>query len=546
MSQQETIQLNELSDISLLYPDSETMRRAGAGESGAALPAATAEQLELYYLIDLKSSDIGSFFTADPETIRYRQETFADMTENPEIARTLLKMLPLLSDITELRRMGADTGASTESYLYSITEVELYISLMDHLKKGILPLKDKLQSRAFRALAERISLLTESEYYTELNRKLNELKKRVREIKSITVGVNLDAQLRPEHAGVLSVNNEYFKSGELLDRILRLDFKENEYTCIASLVPFRKNQSENQQLALSYAFNSAINEVFKTSIRSWKKVVQLYVLENTDFLIRMMPEIEFVVKASELMTRLAEKGVPLCRPEIRPVSEKAFAVTGLRNPVVAMKIDGDVIPNDFVFDEEGMIFVITGPNRGGKSVTTCGVGLAFVMAQLGLYVPAESATISPCDCIYTHFPTGSEDTIDKGRLGEECARLDAIFDTLTENSLVLLDESLSSTGSYEASYIASEVLAGFSMARCRCIFSTHLHDLAASVDRINGDCLPRGGVKIDNMVAAIDEGTRSFKVRRARPDGKSYARDIAEKYGLSFDKILSKIEKNKE
>ena len=47
------------------------------------------------------------------------------------------------------------------------------------------------------------------------------------------------------------------------------------------------------------------------------------------------------------------------------------------------------------------------------------------------------------------------------------------------------------------------------------------------------------------MVAAIDEGERSFKVRRARPDGKSYARDIAEKYGLSLDKIMQKVEKNR-
>ena len=534
--------MEELSrDISLLYPDAEHARRPGGGH----LTEATAEQLELYYLIDLKSSDIGSFFTTDPETIRYRQETFADMMENPELGRVLLKMLPLLGDITELRRMGSEQAASTEAYLYSITEVELYTSLIDHLKKGLLPLADRLTSRAFRALAERIRYLSESEYYKNLNQKLGELTRRVREIKSITVGVNLDAQLRPEHAGVLSINNEPFKSGEILDKILRLDFKEDEYTCIASLVPFRKNQSENQQMALSFAFNSAINEVFKSSIRSWKKVVQLYVLENTDFLIRMMPEIEFVVKAAELMGRLREKGVTLCRPEILPMADKRFAAKNLTNPVVALKIDGPVVPNDFAFDDEGMIFVITGPNRGGKSVTTCAVGLAFVMAQLGLYVCADSAAVSPCDAIYTHFPTGSEDTIDKGRLGEECARLDAIFDTLTENSLALLDESLSSTGSYEASYIASEVLAGFSMARCRCIFSTHLHDLAASVDRINAQCLPQGGVKIDNMVAAIDEGARSFKVRRARPDGKSYARDIAEKYGLSFDKIMEKIEANR-
>ncbi len=536
--------INTVSDISLLYPNEETLRKAAIG-GGTRLSEITAEQLELYYLIDLNSCDIGSFFTKDAETIRYRQGMFADMAANPSLSQTLLRMLPLLSDITELRRMGSESGGDTQSYLYSITEVELYTSLMEHLKKGLLPIRENLKSPAFCAFADRIAYLTESEYYKNLNEKLEELTKRVREIKSITVGVNLDSQLRPEYAGVLSINNESFKSGEILDKILRLDFKQDEHTCISSLVPFRKNQSENQQMALSLAFNSAINDVFKTSVRSWKKIVQMYVLENTDFLIRMMPEIEFVVKASALMKKLAERGVPLCSPEIRPMEEKVFSVQKLHNPVVALKIDGTVIPNDFSFDKDGMIFVITGPNRGGKSVTTCGVGLAFVLAQLGLLVPAQSCTLSPVDAVYTHFPTGSEDTIDKGRLGEECARLDAIFDTLTPYSLALLDESLSSTGSYEASYIASEVLAGFSMAGCRCIFSTHLHDLAASVDRINAQCLPKGGVKIDNMVAEIEEGTRSFKVRRAKPDGKSYARDIAEKYGLSFDKILTKIEKNK-
>ncbi len=541
MSNQETI--HAFTDISLLYPNGETARRAAAGE-GAHLPATTVEQLEIYHLLDLKSSDVASFFTYDEETIRYRQETFADLSANPDLATALLKMLPLLSDIAELRRMGSDSSAGNDAYLYSITEVELYITLMEQLKKSLLPLKEQLHSRAFSAFAERIEVLTESDYYKELNEKLCELTKRVREVKSITVGVNLDAQLRPEHAGVLSVNNERFKSGEVLDKILRLEFKEDEYTCIASLVPFRKNQSENQQMALTNAFNSAINEVFKTSIRSWRKVVQLYVLENTDFLLRMMPEIEFAVRASELMTRLKERGIPLTRPEIRPMEEKAFTAVGLCNPVVALKIDEPVVPNDFSFDDEGMLFVITGPNRGGKSVTTCAVGHAFVLAQLGLYVPAQNAVISPVDAIYTHFPQGSEDTIDKGRLGEECARLDAIFTTLTENGLVLLDESLSSTGSYEASYIAGEVLSGFSLCRCRGIFSTHLHDLAASVDRINGECIPKGGVKIDNMVAAMEEGSRSFKVVRARPDGKSYARDIANKYGLSLDKIISKIEKN--
>ena len=540
----ETNSIIDTSDISLLYPDADSLHRHSLGEELAKLTSQTAEQLELYYLMDLKTCDFGSFYTADPDVILYRQSTFSDMLENPELAHILTKMIPLLNDITELRRMGAESAASTEAYLYSITEVEIYTSLLDLLKNNLLPLAPKFHSVAFRRFAERINVLTASEYYRDLNERLTELTSRVREIKSITIGVNLDSQLRADKAGVLSMNNEPFKSGELLDKMLRLDFKSDEMTCIAPLIPFRKGQADNQQLALANAFNGAINDVFRSSIRSWKKVIQMYVLENTDFLIRMMPEIEFVTKATDLLVKLKNKGCHLVPPVIAPMAEKKFTAKALCNPIVASKLDTPVIPNDFSFDENGMIYVLTGPNRGGKSVITCAVGIAFVMAQLGLPVCADECVISPCDQIFTHFPTGSEDTIDKGRLGEECSRLGAIFEEVTEDSLVLLDESLSSTGSFEGAYIASEVLQGFSMVRCRGIFSTHLHDLAASVDEINAACVPKGGVKIDNLVAAIDKGSRSFKILRARPDGKSYARDIAEKYGLSLEHILSRVQKS--
>ena len=117
-----------------------------------------------------------------------------------------------------------------------------------------------------------------------------------------------------------------------------------------------------------------------------------------------------------------------------------------------------------------------------------------------------------------------------------------IVNQVTENSLVLLDESLSSTGSYEASYIAAEVLSGLSHIGCRCLFSTHLHELAAEIDELNRKSLASGGVAIDTLVAGVEgEGKRSFLITRAKPDGKSYARDIADKYGLSYDNIVNKI-----
>lgn len=529
-------------EISLIYPNNEALLKSESGEMRPDISNEVLDELQLNTIFDLKNSLLSDFFTTDPNIIKYRQQVFADLIENPQLCEILIKATPILSDIAEIRRMSQDSEPS-EGYLYSITEIELYISAMELLSEGLYPMIDNFKSDALISFAKVIKELTQSEYYIELNQKLKELTSRVREVKSVTIGVNLDSKLRPDAAGVLSVNNERFKSGELLQKILRLDFKNDEYTCISSLVPFKKGQSENQQIALTNAFNSALNDVFKSSMRAWRRTVQSYVLENANFLIKLLPEIEFVVKGTELIKTLKDTGNSLCFPTIFPMEEKRFAAKGIYNPVVASKINEKMVENDFEFDSQGTFYVLSGPNRGGKSVITCAVGLTFALAQLGLVVPAISAEISPVDAIFTHFPTGSEDTIDKGRLGEECARLDEIFDKVSENSLVLLDESLSSTGSFEGAYIASEVICGFSMVKCRGIFSTHLHELSSMINDINEKCVADGGAMIDTLVAGMEDGQRSFRIKRAKPDGKSYAKDIADKYGISLEHIMKKINK---
>ena len=531
----------ELNNFSLIYPDFQSQQEHYKGINVPHIDMFALEELGMLDFIDLRNSELSEYFTTDKKVIEYRMETFKDMLENPQISDILGALIPVLGDIMELRRLEADTGEA-ESYLESITEIELYISSITILHSGFAEIKDKVSSEAFRLLSKRIDDLVNSEYYSELNAKLAELTNRVRDIKSVTIGVNLDAQLRPSSAGVLSINPQSFRSGDVIDKILRLNFKDDEYTCIANLVPFGKKQSENQKTALALAFNSAINDVYKQSLRSWKKIVQSFVLENTDFLLNLMPEIEFLVKATTLLRVLKKKGLYLCRPEIC-TDRKVFIAHELYNPCVALKVDDEIITNDIEFDERAMIFVLTGPNRGGKSVITCAVGLAQVMLQLGMFVPAKDAQVSIADGIFTHFPTGADDTIDKGRLGEECARLRDIFEEVSENSFVLLDESLSSTGSYEASYIAAEVLAGFSRIGCRCLFSTHLHELAAEIDNINARTAADGGTTIDSLVAGIESGKRSFKIVRMKPDGKSYARDIADKYGLSYENIVQNFKK---
>ena len=524
--------------VSLLYPSEQSRSFHSDRDNLPNISEAVCEELGLNEIFDLKSGSLTDFFTTDTEVIKYRQKTVDDMTRIPEVRETLAKAHPILDDIRQLRQLDREGTGSGDSYLYSITEIELYVSCIETLKAGFEPIKDKINSPALVSLSNFILELSESEYFKGLRKKLEDLSSHVHEIKSITVGVNLDRQLRPESAGVISINSEPFKSGKVLDRILRFSFKNDAFTCIADLSPFSKGQSDNRKEALIGAFNGAIEEVFRSSVKGWRNIVAEYVLDNTDFLLKLLPEIEFVSRATELMRKLSEHpGCSITIPEIRPMEEKEFSAVGLYNPRVALMIDDEIVTNDFSFDDNARIYVLTGPNRGGKSVITVAIGAAQALFQLGLPVPAASAKISVTDGIFTHFPEGADDTIDKGRLGEECARLKEIFDAVTENSLILLDESLSSTGAYEASYIASEILSGFAVERCRGIFSTHLHDLAAGIGEINARSTELGGILIDTLVAGIEEGKRSFKIYRAKPDGKSYAKDIADKYGLSFESL---------
>ena len=524
--------------ISLLYPDEESQIWHSYRGNLPDISEAVCDELGLTELFGLKNGTLSDFFTTDERVIAYRQKTVADLLDIPEIKKTLSEVHPILDDIRELRRLDSESTSSGDSYLYSITEIELYVSCIDTLRRGFEPIKDKIKSPAFKTLSDFIIELAGSEYYAELNKKLSALASRVHEVRSVTIGVNLDRELRPCSAGVISVNSEQFKSGKALDKILRLSFKHDALTCIAELSPFGKGQSDNKREALVAAFHSAIEDVFRSSVKGWRNIVGEYVLDNTDFLLKLLPEIEFVSRASELVERLSSKpGCSMVMPVIRPMGEKTFRAKGLYNPRVALAIDDEIVTNDFEFDDDARIYVLTGPNRGGKSVITVALGAAVCFLMLGLPVPAEEAEISAADGIFTHFPEGADDTIDKGRLGEECARL---RDGVTENSLILLDESLSSTGAYEATYIASEILTGFAAIKTRGIFSTHLHELAAAVPEINERSVALGGVRIDTLVAGIEEGRRSFKIIRAKPDGKSYARDIADKYGLSFESIMKK------
>ena len=118
--------LNIPENFSLLYPSGEKQNEHLASADRPYITEEVCEEIGLCEILDLKNSSLPDFFTTDTDIINYRMETFRDLLDNPSLVSTLRKLLPILQDIMELRRLEAD-GGDTYDYLASITEIELYI-----------------------------------------------------------------------------------------------------------------------------------------------------------------------------------------------------------------------------------------------------------------------------------------------------------------------------------------------------------------------------------------------------------------------------------
>ena len=277
-------------------------------------------------------------------------------------------------------------------------------------------------------------------------------------------------------------------------------------------------------------------------------MIQNYYKANTAVFAALLDDIRFLTAGVKFILDMKEKGFEMCRPQICPVKERVCELEQVYNPMLAMRgVEKTVVSNRFELDDNGRFYLVTGPNHGGKSIFAYSIGMAQALCQLGLFVPAHRAKMSPVTGIFTHFPVSDENNYGKGRLESECARLSKILKQLSDTDMLLMDESFSSTSGLEAGYIASEVLTGIGVIGCCGLFVTHIHDLPMKVQEYNS--YPGNRSKIDNLVAQMDnveQGVRSYRIRRTTPDGLSYARDIAARYGLNLEEICGKTEEKSE
>jgi DNA mismatch repair protein MutS len=230
--------------------------------------------------------------------------------------------------------------------------------------------------------------------------------------------------------------------------------------------------------------------------------------------------------AVQSAAKLAEPGT-WCRPLVTDGDD--FLVKSGRHPVVEAALAGHAafVPNDCDLSAEQRVLLLTGPNMAGKSTFLRQNALIVVLAQAGLPVPAEAASIGVVDRLFSRV--GAADDLARGRstFMVEMTETAAILHQAGPRSLVVVDEIGRGTATLDGLAIAWAVLEALHSAiRCRTIFATHFHELAELADR-----LPR--LKPHTMRVKEWKGTVVFLHEvAAGAAGRSWGVHVAELAGV--------------
>ena len=233
------------------------------------------------------------------------------------------------------------------------------------------------------------------------------------------------------------------------------------------------------------------------------------------------------------------------RPDVHAGSE--LEIREGRHPVVEQSLHGDrYIPNDVIFEQGEIVRVITGPNMSGKSTFLRQAALIVLMAQIGSFVPADSARIGLVDRIFTRI--GAQDEIHAGQSTFMVEMIEAanILHHATTRSLLILDEIGRGTSTYDGLSIAwgmIEYIHNHPHLRAKTLFATHYHELTQLAD-----LLP--GVRNYNVAVSEADGKVVF-LHKIVPGGadRSYGIHVAQLAGLPApviqraSEIMAELEK---
>ncbi|MDQ6789309.1 MAG: DNA mismatch repair protein MutS [Candidatus Dormibacteraeota bacterium] len=244
-------------------------------------------------------------------------------------------------------------------------------------------------------------------------------------------------------------------------------------------------------------------------------------------------EVQFYVAYLEYVRLFKAGGLTFCYPHVSDSKDVHASETfdlALANKLVSE--GSPVVCNEFYLQGPERIFVVTGPNQGGKTTFARTFGQLHYLASIGCQVPGREARLLLFDNLFTHFEREENLADLKGKLQDELIRIHHILSQATSNTVLIMNESFTSTTLSDALFLGKNVLERIMRLGLLCVSVTFVDELAA---------LSESTVSMMSTVAFDDPTVRTYKVVRKPADGRAYAVAIAQKYGLTRQRLMEHI-----
>jgi DNA mismatch repair protein MutS len=282
---------------------------------------------------------------------------------------------------------------------------------------------------------------------------------------------------------------------------------------------------ENKIVAAEEQINDLEYEIFCT--------IRDKVIKETENILTTARNIA-IIDVLACFAEIAEK-YSYCRPKI--TNDDKIIIKDGRHPVIEqMNLNEKFIPNDCYLDNDTeQILIITGPNMAGKSTYLRQVALICLIAQMGCFIPAKSATIGLIDQIFTRIGASDDLARKLSTFMIEMTETAKILNYTTPRSLIIIDELGRGTSTSDGQSIAMATLEKLHELKCKTLFSTHYHQLTEiNLTRVKNYHLD---------IIENEDGSINF-VRKLRPGStdKSYGIHVAKLAGIPDDVIIRAFE----
>jgi DNA mismatch repair ATPase MutS len=453
----------------------------------------------------------------DAGTVRYRQEIFRDM-EDPVLFDQLQRFADRLREVrAQLRQLsGMHYRHQREGWLLDAAAgyCEAVRTLAGYLASA------QIGSRGLLALRKYLAVYAASDGFTALVADTRRQQDALQRVRYIT-------RIKGSHVDVSRYQDEADYSAAVLNTFER--FKQgavNDYR-----IHYRTWPGMNHVAAQILELVARLFPEEFTALDGYCRQHATFVDEGIR---RADTELQFYLAYLDHLRPLRRAGLPFCYPEVSASSKNVLAAGTFDLALAAKLVSGGkpVVTNDFHLAGHERILVVTGPNQGGKTTFARTFGQLHQLASVGCPVPGTAARLFLPDRVFTHFAKQEDLTTMTGKLEDDLVRIGAVLRAATPDSIVILNETFSSTTLHDARFLGTKLLQKVMQLDALCVYITFVDELASLGEQV---------VSMMSTVVPENPAERTYKVVRKPADGLAFALAIAEKYDLTYDRLRRRL-----